>query len=84
MFFKKGFFTLKNIPLSLTGLYNPFFFKNSKCEIADFDLNFPLNQSVYYGKIGSNDFFDRINYFFSSKQSKDFDFAVCENPIGSF
>lgn len=82
VYFKKGFFTVKNVSLALTGLHDPFNFRELKCEKEDLNYLLPLNETVYYGKIGENYFFDRLRFFFSTKDDKIFNFILCEKSIG--
>lgn len=73
---------MNNIPLSLTGLYDPVQFENSKCTINEFNMPFPINNSIYLGKVGKNQFLDHLRFYFDLKQNKTFDFHICENRIG--
>lgn len=72
---------MNNIPLSHTGLYDPFLFDNFKCTKDLSSKPIHLNTSFSYGKIGKNQIFDRMRFFFNSNKTEKYEFAICENRI---
>lgn len=72
---------MNKIPLSNTGLFDPFTFDNYNCRRDFSSLPSKSNNKITYGKIGKNQILDRMKFFFNSDKNEKYQYTICEIPI---